>query len=129
MDVWIVDDDDEMARAVGLMLGVLGHNWRHFRNARSGAQALLAEKQPDFLVLDINMPEVSGLDMLEFVRRRKTWDEMPVIMLTSEHADMLMDRALHLGADGFVLKPLSIDELEASMQAAIIKRKKLKEGT
>ena len=123
MDVWIVDDDDDMARAVGLMLGVLGHHWQHFRNARVGAQELLAKPQPDLLILDINMPEVSGLDMLEFVRRRETWNTMPVIMLTSEHADVLVDRALGLGADGFVLKPLTIDEFENAISAAIEKRK------
>jgi DNA-binding response OmpR family regulator len=128
VDVWIVDDDDDMAHAVGLMLDMLDCKSRHFRNARSGAQALLAETQPDLMILDINMPEVSGLDMLEFVRRRASWDSMPVIMLTSEHADVLVDKALSLGADGFVLKPLMFEELERALSTAFEKRKNLKEG-
>ena len=64
------------------------------------------------MVLDINMPEVSGLDMLEFLRRRKEWKDLPIIMLSSEAADVMVDKALQLGADGYVMKPVTIEELE-----------------
>ncbi len=67
------------------------------------------------------MPEVSGLDMLEFVRRRKEWKNMPVVMLSSEAADSLIDKALALGADGYVKKPVTIDELEKAMSQAFYK--------
>ena len=70
--VWIVDDDEEMGSAVALMLSLLDCTSKHYMNARLGAQALMATKTlPDLMILDINMPEVSGLDMLEFVRRRR----------------------------------------------------------
>jgi DNA-binding response OmpR family regulator len=73
------------------------------------------------MILDINMPEVSGLDLLEFLRRRKEWKNLPVIMLSSEAADVTVDRALHLGADGYVMKPVTIDELEKVMSQAFYK--------
>jgi CheY-like chemotaxis protein len=120
--VWIVDDDDEMGRAVSLMLQLLDCETRHFLNARLAAQALLAGgARPDLIVLDINMPEVSGLDMLEFLRRRKEWKDLPVIMLSSEAADITVDRAMQLGADGYVMKPVTIDELEKVMSQAFYK--------
>lgn len=116
--VWIVDDDEEMGRAVSLMLKMLDCETKHFLHPRLAAQALLAGGKPDLMVLDINMPEVSGLDMLEFVRRRKEWKKMPVIMLSSEAADVMVDKAMQLGADGYVMKPVTIDELEKVMSQA-----------
>lgn len=123
--VWIVDDDDEMAAAISLMLKLLDCEARHFLNARSGAQALLAGQRPDVLILDISMPEVSGIDMLEFVRRRREWDTLPVVMLSSEHTDVQVDKALGLGADAYVFKPVTLDELEHALNSAFEKRKDL----
>ena len=116
--VWIVDDDKEMGHAVSLMLKLLDCETKHFLHPRLAAQALLAGGRPDLMVLDINMPEVSGLDMLEFVRRRREWKNIPVIMLSSEAADVMVDKALKLGADGYVMKPVTIDELEKVMAQA-----------
>jgi len=119
--VWIVDDDDEMGHAVSLMLKLLDCETKHFNGPRLAAQALLAGGRPDLMVLDINMPEVSGLDMLEFLRRRKEWKDLPVIMLSSEAADVMVDKALQMGADGYVMKPVTIDELEKVMSQAFYK--------
>lgn len=120
-EVWIIDDDDEMARAVGLMLKLLDYDSKHFNHPRPAAQALLAGKRPDIMILDINMPEVTGLDMLEFLRRRPEWKNLPVIMLSSEAADVMVDKALKLGADGYVMKPVTIEELEKEMAQAFYK--------
>lgn len=121
--IWLVDDDEDMLRAINLMLEMLGYKTRFFLAARPAAQALLDGKKPDLILLDINMPEVSGLDMLEFVRRRKTWDSMPVVMLSTEAADVTVDDAFKLGADGYVIKPVMIDELERQIEEAFDKRK------
>ena len=124
--VWIIDDDEEMNRAIGLMLKMLDCKVIAFQNARSTAQTLLTGKRPDLLILDINMPEVSGLDLLEFLRRRKEWKDLPVIMLSSEASDTMVDRALQMGADGYLIKPVTIEELERSMAAALQKRVSVK---
>lgn len=115
---WFTDDDEEMTRAVRLMLHLLGYEMRSFFNARSTARALLAGEVPDILFLDINMPDVTGIDLLEFIRRRSQWDHLPVIMLTSEAADAQVDQAMELGADGYVFKPASIEDLEKAILKA-----------
>ena len=117
--VWIVDDDEEMTRAIGLMLKMLDCEVMSFRNARSAAQRLLTGRSPQLLLLDINMPEISGLDLLEFLRRRPEWKELPIIMLSSESADSTVDKALLLGADAFIMKPATIEELEKAMTTAL----------
>ncbi len=121
--IWHVDDDEEMLQAMDLMLKMLGFETRFFMRARAAAEALLAGEKPDALLLDINMPEVSGLDILEFVRRRSIWNNLPVVMLSTEASDVTVDKAIQLGADGYVTKPVMIDELEHELNKAISKRK------
>lgn len=122
--VWIVDDDEEMNRAVQLMLKLLKCETRYFLDARPASRAILFGDIPDLLILDINMHEVSGLDMLEFLRRRRETRDLPVVMLSSEAADVQVDRALAMGADAYVTKPVSIEELEAAMRKAFNARGK-----
>jgi DNA-binding response OmpR family regulator len=117
--VWIVDDDDEMSHAVQLMLQLLDCSVKRYRDARSAAQELLAGKKPDAMILDINMPEVSGIDLLEFLRMRTEFQSIPVVMLSSETTDIQVDEALNLGADAFVFKPVTIEELESALAKAI----------
>jgi DNA-binding response OmpR family regulator len=112
---WIVDDDEEMSHAVKLMLQLLEFDVTTFPNARSAGQALLAGRHPDLLVLDINMPEVTGIDFLEFVRSRAEFKHLPVVMLSTETADQQVDEALRLGANEFVFKPVTIEELERAI--------------
>jgi CheY-like chemotaxis protein len=126
--VWYVDDDSEMIQAVKLMLQLLGYETRSFIDARKAAKLLLAGERPDVLMLDINMPAVTGLDMLEFIRRRDQWKDLPIVMLSSEAADLQVDTAMELGADAYVFKPVTIEELEAAFNKAQAKhqvRKKL----
>jgi CheY-like chemotaxis protein len=73
--IWIVDDDEEMGRAIGLMLTLLDCEATLFFNARTSVQALLSGKKPDLMIVDVNMPEVSGLDLIEFLRRRPEWKD------------------------------------------------------
>jgi CheY-like chemotaxis protein len=115
---WIIDDDEEMIRAVRLMLQLLDLKVDAYRDARSAARQLLAGKKPDLIVLDINMPEVTGIDMLEFVRMRDELRSIPVVMLSSETTDLQVDEALAKGADAFVFKPVTIEELEAAIHKA-----------
>lgn len=123
-NIWTVDDDEEMSRAIELMLKMLECDVTTFHNVRSAAQLFVSGRKPDLLILDINMPEVTGLDMVEFLRRRPETKELPIVMLSSEAADTMVDRALELGADSYVMKPVTIDELEKAMATAFYKHLK-----
>ena len=122
--VWIVDDDQEMTRAISMMLEMLGCQVTGFLSARNAAKTLLTGMRPDMLVLDINMPEVTGLDLLEFLRRRPEWKDLPVVMLSTEAADVTVDQALELGADGYLMKPITLEELDKVMETAFQKYQK-----
>ncbi len=118
-DIWTVDDDEEMSRAIELMLKLLECEVTAFNNVRSAAQLFASGRKPDLLILDINMPEVTGLDMVEFLRRRPDTKDLPIVMLSSEATDTMVDRALELGADSYVMKPVTIEELEKAMSIAL----------
>ena len=120
-NIWVVDDDEEMSRAVGLMLKLLDCEVTSYFNVRSAAQSLASGKKPDLIILDLNMPEISGLDMIEFLRRRPDSKHLPIVMLSSEAADSVVDKALALGADSYVMKPITIEELEKAMATAFYK--------
>lgn len=119
--VWVVDDDEEMLHAVGLMLKLLECEVTAFHNVRAAAQKILTGEKPDLFVLDINMPEVTGLDMVEFLRRRPEAKNLPIVMLSSEATDIMVDQALELGADSYVMKPVTVEELEKAMANALAK--------
>jgi two-component system chemotaxis response regulator CheY len=120
-EIWIVDDDEEMARAVGLMLKLLDCEVTAFLNARSAVQNLLTGRKPELMIVDVNMPEVSGLDLIEFLRRRPEWKHMPIVTLSSEAADTMVERVIRAGADAYVTKPVTIEELETAMNTAFSK--------
>jgi CheY-like chemotaxis protein len=120
--IWIVDDDDEMLHAMQLMLSVLDHETVPFLGARLAARSLLNGDSPDLIILDINMPEVTGLDLLEFLRRNPGTKELPVVMLSTESSDVMIDRARELGADAYVSKPVTVEELERAIKEAVGKR-------
>jgi CheY-like chemotaxis protein len=120
-EIWIIDDDEEMGRAVSLMLKLLDYKATAFLSARSAVQTLLSGRKPSLFVVDINMPEVSGLDLVEFLRRRTEWQGLPIIMLSSEAADTMIDQALEAGADAYAKKPVTIEELEKALEYAFSK--------
>ncbi len=122
--VWIVDDDEEMIYAIRLMLSMLDCNTSSFLNARTAVQALMAGRRPDLMILDISMPEVTGLDLLEYLRRQPVTSDLPVVMLSTEASDVVKDEASQLGADAYVSKPVTIEELERAMNVAFEKRGK-----
>ena len=119
---WMIDDDEEMSQALKMMMKLLGYELRIFDNARSGALALLSGALPGLMFIDLNMPEVSGLDLLEFIRSKPRWNQLPVIMLSAETADVTVDDALLRGADGYLFKPVSMKELKEGITRAATNR-------
>jgi CheY-like chemotaxis protein len=117
--VWVVDDDEEMIHAIQLMLRLLDCKVRCFLSARQAGQALLKGEHPHLFILDISMPEVSGIDFLEFLRHREDFKNIPVVMLSTEASDMLVDKAIALGADCYITKPVTLAELDTAIKNAL----------
>ncbi len=86
------------------------------------ADLMLREKMPDLLILDWMMPQLSGVELLRRLRRRPETEALPVILLTARGEEQDRVRGLGIGADDYVVKPFSVTELMARVQA-ILRRK------
>lgn len=119
---WSIDDDAEMGYIIRLMLKAMGFEVRSFLHPREAVQLMLRGTSPDLIVLDMNMPGVTGIDVLEFIRSRERWDHIPIVILSVESADEMVERAMNLGADGYVFKPMTMDELDEAIELAVKRR-------
>jgi two-component system chemotaxis response regulator CheY len=63
------------------------------------------------MFLDINLPEVDGIELLKFIRSRQKWNAIPIVMISSEAADVQVDEAIRIGADDYTIKPVMYEEL------------------
>ncbi|MCB9135809.1 MAG: response regulator [Anaerolineales bacterium] len=115
---WSIDDDAEMGYIIRLMLKSLGFEARSFLHPREAVQLMLNGTSPDLIILDMNMPGVTGIDVLEFIRSRERWDHISIVILSVESADEMVERAMNLGADGYVFKPMTMDELDEAIELA-----------
>lgn len=86
--------------------------------ARDGRTALqvVAEDEPDLLVLDLGLPDLDGVSVL---RRLRATNTVPVIVLSARHSSEDKVEALDLGADDYVTKPFGVEELMARIRAAL----------
>ncbi len=115
-NVWIVDDDRSIRWVIEKALAKAGCKTRSFEDAHSLLQAL-ANDQPDTIISDIRMPEMTGLEMLEKIHSSRP--ELPVIIITA-HSDLdSAVSAYQSGAFEYLPKPFDINELTAVTQRAI----------
>ncbi|MFF5447950.1 response regulator [Streptomyces sp. NPDC012888] len=112
--VLVVEDDPQLVRALKINLHA-----RKFEaeEAGTGADALrlAAARTPDAILLDLGLPDMDGVDVIKSVRR---WSKVPILVLSARHTSEEKVRALDAGADDYVTKPFSMDELLARLRAA-----------
>jgi two-component system, chemotaxis family, chemotaxis protein CheY len=111
--VLIVDDSPTMRRMVMTSLKGLGDV--KFWEAGNGLEAIerLALMSVDLMILDLNMPEMHGLEVLQFVRAHKTYRDLPVVVLTTREDQASREEAAASGATDYLTKPFQARELLA----------------
>ena len=112
----IVDDFSTMRRIVRGLLKEIGHV--DCDEAEDGAVALakLRSGRFDFVVTDINMPNVNGFELLEEIRKDPALQSLPVLMVTAEARKEDIVRAAQLRASGYIVKPFTKATLEDKVQ-------------
>ena len=109
--VMVVDDDEEIAQYIKNELSAIYH-FSLFHNGKEALQALLGNTRYDIVISDVVMPEMDGITLLRSIKSNPKTSDLPVILLTSkaEVSDRL--EGLKRGADSFLAKPFSIEELQ-----------------
>jgi len=111
----VVDDEQAILRLLSRTLKLEGYGVVVAADGRS-AVALLEERRPDLVLLDIMMPELNGFQVLDLIRQHSN---VPVIMLTARGEVTTLRDALSLGADDYVRKPFHTGELLARIRAKL----------
>ena len=108
----VVDDFATMRRIVRNLLKDLGH--MNSDEAEDGVDALnkLRRAKYDFVVSDVNMPNMNGFDLLRSIRAEETLKELPVLMVTAEAKKEDIITAAQAGASGYIVKPFTKATLE-----------------
>ncbi|HEY5446891.1 MAG TPA: response regulator [Pyrinomonadaceae bacterium] len=117
--ILIVDDSRTMRRMVATALGNLEQC--RFEEAANGLEAIerLVLGPADLMILDLNMPEFHGIEVLKFVRARPVYKSMPVVVLTTKGEESSRKEAMAAGASLYLTKPFSLIELEAKVRGLL----------
>jgi two-component system chemotaxis response regulator CheY len=117
--ILIVDDSQTMRRMIMASLRELGDV--RFDEASSGLEAIerLAVAPIDLVLLDLNMPDVHGIEVLRFVRSHERFRELPVVVLTTRGDDESRDAALGEGATRYLTKPFQPATLAPEIRALL----------
>ncbi|HMG33611.1 MAG TPA: response regulator transcription factor [Blastocatellia bacterium] len=113
--VLVVDDEPQILRVLRASLSARGYE---VRTAPGGKEALdeIRKQPPDIVILDLGMPEMNGTEVCQRVRE---FSEVPIVVLSAKGAEKDKIAALDAGADDYVTKPFSLDELLARMRAVL----------
>jgi DNA-binding response OmpR family regulator len=113
--ILVVEDEPSLAEVVSLYLKRAGFQ---VQVAHSGGQAMsMLEKQiPDFVILDVMLPEVDGLSITRWLRDHS---DVPIIMVTARREEVDRIAGLEMGADDYVVKPFSPQELVSRVRAVL----------
>jgi DNA-binding response OmpR family regulator len=113
--IMMVDDDPGVLKLYGLFFELNGYRLLKARDGRSGL-VMLDHETPDLFILDVMMPEMSGIEFCQHVRARPETAHVPVLMLSAWGDQKIVDEAFAAGATGYLSKPMEPKELEAKVR-------------
>ncbi len=123
--ILIVEDEPSIAEVVGLYLKRAGYQTLAASDGRA-AMTLLERHMPDLVILDLMLPEVDGLAITRWLRDRS---DVPIIMVTSRREEADRIAGLEMGADDYVVKPFSPQELVSRVRAVLRRADKSSAGS
>ena len=116
--VLIVDDEQQITRVLRTALSTQGYSLRVASNGVEGMEAV-HEWRPDLVITDLAMPQMDGVELCRSIR---AISEVPILVLSVRNQDRTKIEALDAGADDYVTKPFSIQELQARVRAQLRRR-------
>jgi CheY-like chemotaxis protein len=114
----VVEDEQDAAEMFGEMMRVSGY---HVLTAygSEAAMAMIAKQRPDAVILDIMMPEISGLAVLEFMHNDPKLSNIPVVVVSAQGTPADIQTCLDAGAVAYLIKPIGFIELKEVVEKAL----------
>jgi DNA-binding response OmpR family regulator len=119
--VLAADDDEDILALVAFRLERSGYTVIQARDGQEALELALAEK-PDLAVLDVMMPKLDGFELTRRLRAEASTNRMPIILLTARAQDADVAQGFEAGADDYIRKPFSPQELRTRVQAILGRR-------
>ncbi|MDJ0960250.1 MAG: response regulator transcription factor [Acidimicrobiia bacterium] len=113
--VVIVEDEQRIRELMARVLADQGYHVETSSNAMDGLQAVV-KSNPDLVILDMGLPDLDGSELLKMIR---AVSQVPVIVATARGEDRDVIRTLDAGADDYLVKPFSVEQLEARVRAVL----------
>ncbi len=117
--VLIVEDEHDIAGLIKHTLERGGEAEAEIVGSGDAALKAVAARPPDLIILDLNLPVLSGMEVCRILRSRTDAQHVPIIMLTAKTGEQDRVNGLELGADDYVTKPFSLRELTARVRAVL----------
>jgi two-component system, OmpR family, KDP operon response regulator KdpE len=115
LKVLVIDDEPPIRKLLRMGLATQGYQVIDAPNAKAALEEMA--QKPDFVILDLGLPDMQGLDLLRALREQN--DAVPIVVLSSRADESAKVQALDFGADDYITKPFGINELLARIRAAV----------
>lgn len=125
LSILVVEDEPSIAEVVGLYLQRAGYQVQTAADGKI-AMSVLENEIPDLVILDLMLPEIDGLSLTRWLRDRS---DVPIIMLTARREEIDRIAGLEMGADDYVVKPFSPQELVSRVRAVMRRIKRASSST
>lgn len=116
--ILLVEDEDNIALALEHLIGRKGYRLRRVASGEA-ALAALAEDRPDLVVLDVMLPQRSGYEICQIIRKDAALQGVKVLMMTAGGGEVERRKGLAVGADAFMTKPFATRDLTAQIAALL----------
>lgn len=120
IQILIIEDDATFRYLLRMQLSQAGYNVQVAEDGVEGGRALLAHP-PDLVISDLNMPFLNGFDLLALLKQDAATASIPVILLSGVRDNELLAKAVDLGAADFLAKPVTRDDLLASVEGCLLR--------
>ncbi len=121
--ILVIDDSKTTRNMVSFMLKKAGYKVMTAEDGLDGLEKLYSSEYVDLVIVDVNMPRMDGFSFIKNVRQQESYRDMPIIILSTESEDEDIRTGLKLGANVYLIKPVSTDVLVKNVKMLLGKKK------
>jgi len=120
-NVLIVDDSSSMRAVIKRTIKLSGFNVGEYYEAGDGREALeiLSNKWVDLVLSDINMPNMNGLQLIAEMKKNELLSSIPVVMVTTEGSEKIVEESIRLGASKYIKKPFFPEDIKNTLRSLV----------